>query len=92
MMPLLTIKQVCDKLNISRSLCYREIQLGRLRAHRFAKRTYRVSEADLVDYIASNATVAESVPGAPSVPTDSGMRMVSNFKHISVSRLLSSRS
>jgi excisionase family DNA binding protein len=86
-----TINQVCEQLGISRSLCYREIRSGNLRAHRFARRAYRVSPEDLADYIARS--VEPSPPSKPvPTPRHRAKHEHSHFRHIDVSRWLSSQS
>ena len=89
-----SVKQVCDKIGISRSLCYREIHAGRLKAHRFAKRTYRVSEAELARYIEQSniAPVGdERADGLPRVDEVYSRSLPTQFRHIDVTRLLSSQ-
>lgn len=86
-----TIEEVCQKLGISRSLCYREIQSGNLRAHRFARRAYRVSHDDLADYIARSV---EPTPARAAAPTTRSRpkRERGAFRHVDVSQWLSSQS
>jgi excisionase family DNA binding protein len=48
---MLTAKEVAQRLKVSLALAYREIWAGRLRAHCFGRRTYRVEETDLRAYI-----------------------------------------
>jgi excisionase family DNA binding protein len=87
--PMLTIKDVSHRTGISLALVYREIHAGRLRAHCFGKRTYRVSEGDLASYLASTAI---ATPGAPTLDRCVGKETeATRFKHLNVSRLLSSR-
>jgi excisionase family DNA binding protein len=88
---MLTIQQVCQKLGISRSLCYREIQSGNLRAHRFARRAYRVSPDDLADYIARSVEPAPMPKSAPLTGLRP-KRAHGSFRHVDVSRWLSSQS
>jgi excisionase family DNA binding protein len=87
-----TIKQVCEKLGISRSLCYREIQHGNLRAHRFARRTYRVSEQDLAEYVSSSAVSDSGATPTAKPAAVEAERGRTAFRHIDVSRWLSSQS
>jgi excisionase family DNA binding protein len=86
-----TIDQVCERLGISRSLCYREIRSGNLRAHRFGRRTFRISEEDLADYIARSV---EPTAAPKAVPTNRRRRKDEQraFQHIDVSQWLSSQS
>jgi excisionase family DNA binding protein len=86
-----TIEQVCERLGISRSLCYREIRSGNLRAHRFARRAYRVSPEDLADYIARSVEPTPTPKPVSSTPLRSKGEQ-SSFRHIDVSRWLSSQS
>lgn len=87
-----SILDVSKRLGISRSLVYGEIHSGQLRAHRFGKRTYRVSEGDLQDYIEEHGHAA--VSGQQSGPDSSKAAektKLKAFKHVDVSRLLSSQ-
>jgi excisionase family DNA binding protein len=85
-----TIDQVCEQLGISRSLCYREIRAGNLRAHRFARRTYRVSAEDLADYISRSV---EPLPTPKTVRSSRRpKREQAAFEHLDVSQWLSSQS
>ena len=86
-----TIDQVCQRLGISRSLCYREIRSGNLRAHRFARRTYRVSPEDLADYIARSVAPTPA-PEAVSMTRRRLKREHGAFQHVDVSQWLSSQS
>jgi excisionase family DNA binding protein len=86
---MLTIQEVCQKLGISRSLCYREIQSGNLRAHRFARRAYRISADDLADYIARSV---EPTPTAAPMTRRRPKRDRGAFQHIDISQWLSSQS
>ena len=86
-----TIDQVCERLGISRSLCYREIRSGNLRAHRFARRTYRVSPEDLADYIARSVEPTPA-PKAVAITRRRPKREQGAFKHIEISQWLSSQS
>lgn len=65
---MLTIQQVSERLGISRSLVYAEIHAGHLVAHRFGKRTYRVSEVNLANYIEQRGHVGTTpeLAAAPS--------------------------
>jgi excisionase family DNA binding protein len=88
---MLTVNQVSQRLAISRSLVYREIRSGRLRAHRFGDRCYRVAEADLAAYIENNRVPFEAAPPqSPAKQTDTAKPSL--FRHIKVNRLLSSQS
>lgn len=53
-----SIQHVSKQLGISRSLVYAEIHAGNLHAHRFGKRTYRVSDEDLASYIEQHGHTA----------------------------------
>src|SRR5258706_11405023 len=81
---MLSIRDVSNRLGISRSLVYAEIHAGNLLAHRFGKRTYRVSEEDLSAYIEQHGHVAllprevTSSSKAPAAPT--------GFKHLKVTQ------
>lgn len=86
-----TIQEVSQKLGISRSLCYREIRSGNLRAHRFARRAYRVRPEDLADYIdRSVQPVAGRNTAHPARRYTNGEHTA--FQHVDVSRWLSSQS
>ncbi len=88
-----TIEEVCQKLGISRSLCYREIQSGNLRAHRFARRAYRISADDLADYIARSVEPApRPTPKAAPMTRRCPKRDRGAFQHIDISQWLSSQS
>ena len=87
---MLTIKDVSHRTGISLALVYREVHSGRLRAHCFGKRTYRVSESDLAAYLADAAVPAVPPPGRER-RTEARQHDPSQFKHIDVSRLLSSQ-
>ena len=90
-----TIKQVSERLGISQSLVYREIRDGRLKCHCFGRRTYRVGEEDLSEYLAActhqrtpesaEADRPKNRPGTKE--NNSGL-----FRHIDVSRLLARQS
>lgn len=58
----LKVSEVAAKLRISRSLVYREIQLGRLQSHQFGARCYRIAASELSRYQAANALAAPRVP------------------------------
>lgn len=85
-----TIEQVCKKLGISRSLCYREIKSGNLRAHRFARRTYRVSPEDLAEYLQRCIELSNGSKDVSPTSHPKGRRTA--FQHVDVSRWLSSQS
>lgn len=53
-----SIQEVSKRLGISRSLVYAEIHAGNLHAHRFGKRTYRVSDEDLASYVEQHGHTA----------------------------------
>ena len=87
---MLTVKEVAQQLGVSPGLVYREISCGRLRCHRFGKRTYRISEADVREYIATCLRPLERV----ETPLREDRRREAKvncdgFRHIDVSRLLS---
>jgi len=89
-----TVKEVSKRLSISLALVYREIHAGNLPARRFGKRTYRVSEADLDQYLCkSRAQPTQPVRTPRSVSTVARPATLNGkFKHIDVSRWLDSRS
>jgi len=87
---LLTVKEISHRTGISLALVYREIHAGRLRAHCFGKRTYRVSEEDLAAYLAETRLVPEDQQTAGRHETPR-RRQSTQFKHLDVSRLLSSQ-
>ena len=60
----LTVRQVCEELNIHPNTAYRSIKTGSLRTHNIAvnpsgKNSYRISREDLEDYLANR--VAQSM-------------------------------
>ena len=87
---MLTIREVSLRTGISLALVYREIHAGRLGAHCFGKRTYRVSESDLSEYLASTVVPA-AAPAARERRSVVKRPEATQFKHLDVSRLLSSR-
>ena len=87
---MLTIKEVSHRTGISLALVYREVHAGRLRAYCFGKRAYRVSEVDLEQYLAGTA-VPSAEPPAREPRSPAREREVTQFKHLDVSRLLSSQ-
>jgi excisionase family DNA binding protein len=86
---LLSVKQVSERLQISRSLVYREMQNGNLPFHRFGRRTYRISEEDVAAYANAAKSHASSEAAKPSVPTTEAPPKQTKFRHIDVTRLLS---
>lgn len=90
-----TIKQVSERLGISQSLVYREIRDGRLKCHCFGRRTYRVGEEDLSEYLAVCAhqrmPEAEEL-GRPMNRQQAKGKNSGLFRHIDVSRLLARQS
>jgi excisionase family DNA binding protein len=85
---MLTPKEVSQRLKISLALVYREIRAGRLRAHCFGRRTYRIAEADLQEYL--EETRREPGKGEPDdFLAESAIPASQAFRHISVNRLLS---
>ena len=87
-MKYLTPKEVSQELSVSVSLVYKEIRSGNLVSHRFGKRAYRISEVDLKRYAAERSSIAVGRVDAQSVERDNSP---SQFKHLDVSQLLSSR-
>lgn len=85
---MLTIKEVSHRIGISIALVYREIHAGRLRAHCFGKRAYRVSEDDLTAYFADAKVTADPPVRERQVPKQ---RDITRFKHLDVNQLLSER-
>ena len=53
MTPLLTIREVSERLSISESLCYRLVAEGKLRAFRIGKGAVRISEDQISEYLSS---------------------------------------
>lgn len=74
---MLTVKQVSQRLGISLALVYREIRAGRLPAHCFGKRAYRVSEEQIATYLAMSQADRQS----QSAPVRRGF---GHLKHISL--------
>lgn len=86
-----SIRQVSRRLGISRSLTYAEIQAGNLVAHRFGKRTYRVSEEDLANYIEQHKHVGTTPEMAAASSANTAPSHPQKFQHLDVSRLLGSQ-
>ena len=90
--PMFTVKQVAERHKVSGSLIYREIHAGRLQAHCFGKRTYRISEAQLAEYEAHcQANAPDRQDGLSHHNNKNGANGPTQFKHLDVSRLLASR-
>ena len=51
---LMTVKDIQDVLQIGRSMAYKLLQSGQLRALRIGS-TYRIPKANLIDYINGNS-------------------------------------
>lgn len=84
-----TIKEVAELLGVSLGVVYRDVHTGRLVAHRFGRRTYRVSEENLQRYLERSET-AESPTSAsrPSLTNRSTKNLESPaFKHLDAGRL-----
>jgi excisionase family DNA binding protein len=89
---MLTVKDVARRLGVSPGLVYGEIRCGRLRCHRFGKRAYRVSEADVQQYIAAcRQRDCDSVGTSQDTRPKTACADHTGFRHIDVSRLLSRR-
>ena len=88
---MLTVKEVSQLLGLSLSLVYREISTGRLRSHCFGKRSIRVSQEDLEAYLAAARQDNRRVE-TPVMESKRSLSVGNGFKHVSVSRLLSSQS
>lgn len=68
---LLTVKDVAERLKVSRSCIYQLVESGRIRHHRIGlgRGAIRFTEEDLTEYlvgIRSQPTVSESRPSADS--------------------------
>lgn len=87
-MTFLTPKEVSEQLNVSVSLVYKEIRSGKLPSHCFGKRTYRIAEVDLQRYAADRSSAGDRRAEPQSTVRDNSP---SQFKHLDVSQLLSSR-
>lgn len=87
---MLSVREVAERLGMSRSLVYREIRQGRLAHHRFANNTIRVSEDDLKAYIAAHRVETSTHNRLPLQEQGRHVNAAA-FKHLDVSRLLSQR-
>lgn len=79
-----SIQEVSKRLGISRSLVYAEIHAGNLQAHRFGKRTYRVSGEDLAAYIEQHGHVAVLPHEVASPAAKAAAGGPKSFKHLKV--------
>ena len=86
----LTAKEASKRLGISVALVYREIQSGRLECFRFGKRTYRISEEQLEDYLMA-CSKSDDVDGGGCIKVQPPGDWPRCFSHVDVSRLLSSQ-
>ena len=79
-----SIQEVSKRLGISRSLVYAEIHAGNLQAHRFGKRTYRVSDEDLASYIEQHGHTALLPKEVTSPAAKAAAGGPKSFKHLKV--------
>jgi excisionase family DNA binding protein len=87
---MLTTQEVSERLNISLALVYREIRAGRLRAHCFGRRTYRITEADLQEYLDDTRLGTADAAKISNDLAAGGVKPArGQFRHIKVNRLLS---
>jgi excisionase family DNA binding protein len=87
---MLTVKEVSKRLKISLALVYREVRAGRLAAHCFGRRTYRIAEADLTEYLDQSRRRPDEVASTScDSGADSAKPTLRAFRHIKVNRLLS---
>ncbi len=70
MMPLLTVGEVAERLNASRSFVYQLVESGRLVAHRIGtgRGAIRVSEEDLASFLEASRQAVAGKNEAPEPP------------------------
>jgi excisionase family DNA binding protein len=85
-----TVEQVALILQISLSLVYREIHTGRLVAHRFGERCYRISEEDLAKYVSERALRDKPRIERPELGAHRPVRF-GQLRHLHISRPLDSQ-
>ena len=83
-----TVRQVARRLSVSVSVVYNEIRSGRLIAHRFGKKTYRISEANFQRYLAEAETSRQTTHTYPKQRAPTRQISVPAFEHLKVDRLL----
>ena len=86
-----SIQEVSKRLGISRSLVYAEIHVGNLHAHRFGKRTYRISDEDLASYVEQHGHTAVLPTDITSPAAKSAAGTPKSFKHLKISPRSSGR-
>ena len=79
-----SIQVVSKRLGISRSLVYAEIHSSNLQAHRFGKRTYRVSDEDLASYVEQHGHTAVLPKDITNPAAKSAAGAPKSFKHLKV--------
>lgn len=83
----LSVRQVSERLGVSRSLVYREMRNGSLPFHKFGRRTYRIAEEDVAAY--ASATKSSAIAAGSASPVREPCPKNGQFRHLNVSRLLS---
>lgn len=81
-----TVKEVGDMLRVSQGTIYTDIRAGRLATLRFGRKTYRITEEALQDYLAASEVPAFSQPGT-SNRRGSKSHVATTFKHLDAARL-----
>jgi excisionase family DNA binding protein len=81
-----TVKEVAERFRVSQGTIYADIRTGRLKALRFGRKTYRITEESLQDYLAA-AQVSDSSRPKTNDRRQSRSHVATTFKHLDAARL-----
>ena len=81
-----TVKEVAEMLRVSQGTIYSDIRTGRLAALRFGRKTYRITEDGLQDYLAAAEVPVSSRPRT-SNRRGTKPHVATTFKHLDAARL-----
>lgn len=81
-----TVKEVAERFRVSQGTIYADIRTGRLKALRFGRKTYRITEESLQDYLAAAEVSGISRPKT-SERRRSKSHVATTFKHLDAARL-----